>query len=41
MFVLVILPLLTLVSVLGIFSLKFDDLDRIVTNFAPYAESGR
>lgn len=41
MLLLVLLPLLMLISLVGIFSMVFEDPDRVASNFSPYVEIGR
>lgn len=38
MFLFILLPLLILVSAAGVFSLTFEDPDRVASNFSPYVE---
>lgn len=41
MFLFIILPLLILASAIGVLSLSFEDPDRVVSNYAPYVETGK
>lgn len=41
MLLLILLPLLMLTSLVGIFSMLFEDPDRVASNFSPYVEIGR
>lgn len=38
MILFILLPLIILVSAVGIFSLSFQDPDRVASNYSPYAE---
>lgn len=41
MILFILLPLLVLVSAVGVFSMTFEDPDRVASNFSPYVEIGR
>ena len=41
MYLLLLLPLLILVSALGVLSLTFQDPDRVASNYSPYVEIER
>ena len=41
MILFILLPLLILVSAVGIFSMTFEDPDRVASNFASFVEIGR
>jgi hypothetical protein len=41
MILFILLPLLMLVSAVGVFSLTFEDPDRVASNYSPYVEIGR
>lgn len=41
MILFILLPLLILVSAVGVFSMTFEDPDRVASNYSPYVEIGR
>lgn len=41
MILFILLPLLSLASAVGVYAMKFEDPDRVASNYSPYVEIGR
>ncbi len=41
MLLIVLIPLLMLTTLVGIFSMMYEDPDRVASNFSPYVEIGK